>query len=386
MNVLVFDTYPGNFGGNQKHITLLIKHMRANVRLAVPFRGKLTEALEDEYSVDVVCPPRRLMAYGRSLGQGGGLAKLLDALALLAYNARLFFYLLERRVDVIHCNNLRSLLCIGLAAKALRKPCVWYVKDDFSHRILDRIGFALADRVLFISEGLKKTKNIELITRYGHKIGFLPIGIELEGLSASSEELRETRATLSLDNEHINIIAVGYIVPEKGFHFLVEALADVVREYPEIRLYIVGGVMQEGYAKYLQNLARGLGIEEHIIYTGWRRDVLTILACADIFVLPSLSEGVPRSIVEAMGLGKPVVATAVGGVPELVLNEETGWLVPARDVKALAKAIIKLARDEEMRLEMGRKAKEIALRDYSIRRHVGELEKIFAELKADAAT
>ena len=158
------------------------------------------------------------------------------------------------------------------------------------------------------------------------------------------------------------IVFLGQIVERKGIHVLVEAMASL---RGDAELLLVGGDWNAGgYAAELRSLAGRLGVGGSITFENHRSDVGAILSRTDVFVLPSLSEARPRSIIEALSLGVPVVATAVGGVPTLVAHEETGLLVPAGDSAALAGALGRLVRSRELRERLGAEARARAAREF----------------------
>jgi len=121
------------------------------------------------------------------------------------------------------------------------------------------------------------------------------------------------------------------------------------------------------------------GIEENIKFLGWRDDVAEVMSVFDIFVLPSLNEGMGRVLVEAMALGKPIVASDVGGIPDLVVNGENGFLVPVGNVGSLADGINRLIQSSGMRKKMGRCGKKIAA-DYSADAMVQKIDRLYWEL------
>lgn len=155
-------------------------------------------------------------------------------------------------------------------------------------------------------------------------------------------------------HDGVALVAVGRLNAQKAFDVLLTALAQLPEE---VTLRIVGSG-EEDTALAAQT-AR-LGLERRVVFTGWSTDVRTELARADVFVLPSRSEGFPLAIVEAMFAGLPVVATGVGSVPEAVADGETGLLVPKDDPDSLAAALRKLVEDADLRARMGRCGREAA--------------------------
>lgn len=151
----------------------------------------------------------------------------------------------------------------------------------------------------------------------------------------------------------LHVACVARLAPVKGQHVLVEALALAG---PGIRATLVGAELESGGASYrdqLEQRAAELGLSDRIELLGFREDARALIAAADALVLPSFREGLPIVVLEAMERGRPVVATAVGGTPEAVLDGETGLLVPAGDVEALAAALVRLRDDPALRVRLG---------------------------------
>jgi glycosyltransferase involved in cell wall biosynthesis len=151
----------------------------------------------------------------------------------------------------------------------------------------------------------------------------------------------------------------------------------VLDEISNTRLALVGAGEDEAS---LKDLARELGIEGAVSFLGWHPEIPEFLKDADLFVLPSLWEGMPNVVLEAMASGVPTVATEVGGTPELVLEGETGVLVPPADSDALARSIITLLQDRELRSRMGQQALERAQSQFSPARMIERNEQLYAEL------
>lgn len=143
---------------------------------------------------------------------------------------------------------------------------------------------------------------------------------------------------------------VGRLVPIKDVRTLVRAFAIVSATMPATRLMVVGDGEERAS---LEDLARSTGLGGSVLFAGWRRDLAAVYGCLDAVVLSSLNEGTPVAIIEAMAAGKPVIATGVGGVADVVTDGETGLLVPPGDPRRLAEAMTRLALDPEVRRRMG---------------------------------
>jgi glycosyltransferase involved in cell wall biosynthesis len=164
---------------------------------------------------------------------------------------------------------------------------------------------------------------------------------------------------------------VGRLSIEKGVTHLVDALAEVTAKQTEVRLLIVGEGEQRAN---LQAQVESLGLQQAVAFLGERADARQIIGALDLLVLPSLTEGLPNVVLEAFAYKRPVVATAVGGVPELVKDGETGWLVPPRDPRALAQAILDALSNPEEARRRAENAYKHLLENFTVEKQVDKWE------------
>jgi len=172
---------------------------------------------------------------------------------------------------------------------------------------------------------------------------------------------------------------VGALVEHKGHRHLIHAAVDIVRAVPEARVVILG----EGELRdELTRMIHELGLERHVLLPGFRPDVLSLLKTFDVFVMPSITEGLGTSILDAMACGKAVVASAVGGIPEVVAAEETGLLVPARNPTALAAAVVRLLGDRALADRFGAAGRTRVEQRFTAERMVQETLDVYRRLRA----
>jgi len=163
--------------------------------------------------------------------------------------------------------------------------------------------------------------------------------------------------------DRFDIIYFGRIVVGKGGEVLIKAFAEVLKEIPSATLTFIG---DGRHRKFLETLAQELNLQKQIIFADFLEadPLFSRISKADVFCLPSSSEGAPGSIIEAMAIGLPVIATRVGGIPELVIENKTGILVEPNNVKELANALLLLAKDPALRMEMSKSAKTLYKQKY----------------------
>jgi glycosyltransferase involved in cell wall biosynthesis len=155
------------------------------------------------------------------------------------------------------------------------------------------------------------------------------------------------------------ILTISRVSPEKGLHFLIDALKIVSEEFPNVKV-VVKGSSNKKYEMFLKELVKKYGLQPNIAFLGFSpyAEISRYIACADLFVLPSISEGTPVSVLEAMATGIPVVSTRVGGIPELIKDDYNGLLVQPGDTKALAEAIIRILSDKSLANRLSKTALE----------------------------
>jgi glycosyltransferase involved in cell wall biosynthesis len=165
---------------------------------------------------------------------------------------------------------------------------------------------------------------------------------------------------------------VGNINPIKGHKYFLKAAAIIKQKHPDSKFLVVGPKLpnRESYFESLQILCDELGLTEYVIFTGGRQDIPIIMAALDVLVLSSLSEACPMVVLEAMATGKPVVAARVGGVPEEIVDGQTGILVPPEDAEAIAEAVLYLLKHPRQAKEMGVKGRERIIQHFSLEKSV----------------
>ena len=226
-------------------------------------------------------------------------------------------------------------------------------------------------KVIAVSETVKR-EFVEQGTPE-NKIAVVYNGINLDH-SQSGKGAEEVRKEFDLTTEQKIIGQVGRLCRTKGQHNLIRAAAVVIERFRDTVFIIVGEDLEEKgrYREKLENLTEELGIKNHIIFTGYRSDILDLMNAFDIFALPSSAEGLPVVILEAMAARKPVIATPVGGNREVVIDGKTGTIVPPENPNSLAEAIIYHLENPEVSQEMGRRGyervKEHFTRDEMVKR------------------
>ena len=241
--------------------------------------------------------------------------------------------------------------------------------------LLEKISALITDRLVVLTEQ-EKNDHLHFHIAPENKFSEVHSGINLEGFSNLSVEPGAMKKRLGIPKGNIVVGTTGRLTHVKGHGYLIEAAGKIL----DVRLDTTFVFLGDGeLLNELKDMVTKLDIEENVKFLGWRDDVAEVMSVFDVFVLPSLNEGMGRVLVEAMALGKPIVASDVGGIPDLVVNGENGFLVPVGDVGALADAINRLIQKPGMRKKMGRCGKKIAV-DYSADAMVQKIDRLYREL------
>jgi glycosyltransferase involved in cell wall biosynthesis len=214
------------------------------------------------------------------------------------------------------------------------------------------------------------------------RIHVVPLGLPLSRFAAAQgdEARRRARSSLGISQDAVVILAIGRLVPIKRLDRLIDAMALVAPAVPEIQLHFVGDGAER---QALEARVASVGLTDRTVFSGWSADSPTWYAAADVVALTSDREGTPLALIEAAAAGRPVVATNVGGVADVVVDGQTGFVVAADDIEALAGRFIRLARDPDLRATMGRDAPARS-QLYDAERLVSDLDGLYRACLAQA--
>ena len=376
--------------------SLLRRKIRVLHVLTTEVRGGIEEGVlsllrhldRDEFAPALACPAALISAYGRELEELDLNVYSLPPLSRpyqLGAMVRMARVLRSASPDVVHTHLFVATLCVAPMAKLCGVPLViescrihegWRRGIWKSYRI-DRWVNHLVDANIAISESLRRYLTEE--KRFpAEKVVVIRNGRELSRVvSPSGRDLNALRNEFRVQPGELIVSLPGRLEVQKGHAYLLEALPKVLPQFPSLRVLVVGdGSLRVELAAEINRC----GLGDHVVLTGYRRDVYDILRISDLVVLPSLWEGLPLTAIEAGALGKPILATSVDGTPEVVLHGETGWLVPAANSVELAKAMCHLLGDPDLRRRLGERARAYVVQNYSFSRVVAETEQLYLRL------
>ena len=274
--------------------------------------------------------------------------------------------------DLIHSNNTPTIQRSTIIAAAIvKKPAVANVRTSVRLGLLDKMLANRCGLIIAQSESVERELR-EQNLRPPVVACFDGVPIPSEPFPVSSDvkgELLGTSDTV--------IGGVGRLVDRKGFRYLIEAMPHVHKRHSQVTVALAGdGPLR----KDLEDLAASLGVGNKIRFLGFRSDIRYVLQAIDIFALPSLKEGLPLTMLEAMAEGRPTVASAVDGIPTFVRHERTGLLVPPRDPNRLAEALIRLLDDRALAARLGRDGRALAAREGSVKKTASRVDELLLEV------
>jgi sugar transferase (PEP-CTERM/EpsH1 system associated) len=288
-------------------------------------------------------------------------------------------------IHIVHTHNWGT-CCDGIiGAKLARIPIVIHQEHGTfvdtvgakKRRIIgERIVLRYVDQVITPSEDLKK-KMVKILKLPDESIKVILNGVDMKKFSPSLEKRKKKRKELNISDDEMVVGTVGRLEPVKNQKMLLEVIPDIVMRFPNVKVLLVGdGVLK----KELIDIAETLRIKDKVMFLGVRADVPEILTAIDVFILPSLTEGISIAILEAMACGLPVIATDVGGNPEIVIHEHTGMLVPLSKPEALSHALKVLLGDVNIRVKYGDNARKMVEEKLSLQKMVREYEEVYEML------
>ncbi|MBU4305255.1 MAG: glycosyltransferase family 4 protein [Candidatus Omnitrophica bacterium] len=289
--------------------------------------------------------------------------------AILFSAAKLTHFVKKEKIDIIHAQTRVTQVLAQYLNNATRVPFVSTCHGFFRQNIGRQLFPCWGKKVIAISDAVKKHLMIDFYLPE-NKIALIPNGIDFSRFRISPK-----RYDVNYADRTVGIIARLSTV--KGHKYLIEAMSQALKEFSDARLFIFG----QGKIKYeLIGLAEKLNIQDKVYFLPSVANPAEVLQEIDIFVMPSLQEGLGLSILEANACGIPVIASNVGGIPTIVKHDVTGLLVPPKEPSALAAAIMKVMENKELAMRLGKRAREEVEQRFSIPVMTEKVESVYKEV------
>jgi glycosyltransferase involved in cell wall biosynthesis len=296
---------------------------------------------------------------------------------------RLVKVLRQWRIDLLHTHLPRPASLGRLAACIAGVPTLYTEHSEWStyptlSRWLNFLSMPMDKAIVAVSHAVKAY----IVNRRPHlsdRISVIYNGVDMEEINSLAVDRMGVRSEFGFEPTEVLVLNVANLHPRKNHKDLIRAIAIVNRDsHNPVRLLIVG--RDDGERKRLEALTTELGLHNQVHFAGPRNDVIRLITASDIFVLSSLAEGLPVALLEAAALAHPCVATRVGGIPEVISENERGWLVEVANPVALANALIEALSDRSRREKYGRAAQAWVQEHFTIQRMASEYRDLYYRL------
>jgi len=363
VNILIVFSQPWKVGGAETHVTDLIKGLKANghnVYLAVhgEISEKMNQLVDGQWSFNF--RSKKILEYPLLANQ---LVKLVK----------------EKQIDILHCHQRTAGYLAAYIKKRTAVPFVVTIHDPWNRALFKNFHGKIFDHIITVSEFLRK--------RFIGDFGFEPEKVHTIYNGADSErydpikyckgELDELKKELGINSGDKVISLIARLYTSKGQQYLIEAVPAILEKCPATKILLVGSGEHEVQFK---TQAMEIGVSESVIFVGYREDIPELIGLSDIVVRPSDMEGFPINMLEAMLMKKPVIATAIAGVPEMITHGENGFMIKPGDVQALANYSIELLLDEKKAELMGNKGRAVTLQKFTLHSLIKSVESLYLDL------
>jgi glycosyltransferase involved in cell wall biosynthesis len=363
VNILILFSQPWKVGGAETHVTDLIKGLTAKghkVYLAV--HGEKSEKMDA-----LVSEQWSFNFRSANIFQYKIVAKQLMEL------------IKENKIDVMHCHQRTAGYIASYIKRVSGTPFVVTIHDPWNRALFKSYYGKIFDHIITVSEFLR--------TRFISDFGFTPDKVHTIYNGADSdrynpekypeEQLNKLREGLGIKPEEKVVSLIARLYESKGQQYLITAAKAVVEKCPNVRVLLVGSGEHED--KFKKQVIENK-LEDVVIFTGYREDIPELIGISDIVVRPSDMEGFPINMLEAMLMRKPVIATAIAGVPEMIIHGENGFMIQPGDVDGLANYITTILLDEKLGEKMGNAGQRIVLDKFTLKSLITKVENLYASL------
>ena len=288
----------------------------------------------------------------------------------------------NEHINLIHSNT-SACMASAIASKMSRRPHIWHIRELCTKPKIIRFFYQLvipilSDKAITASQAVRHNYSTKW-NRLIRKFILLSHGVDSRRFENAEETIRK-QFSISPGTKIVG--NVGMLRAQKGQHLFLQAAKMVKEKYADVKFLISGDMYYENGVidPDLRNLCSSLGLDNDVVFTGFRKDIENVFASFDVFVHTSAcQESYGRTILEGMSAGKPVVAFNHGGPGEIVRNGQTGFLIPAGDPRLMAEKIVYLLSDDELRQRMGIEGRRIIRENYSNEKYIKRLEEIYNE-------
>lgn len=294
----------------------------------------------------------------------------------------------QHKIDLIHVNLHFQMSNFWLAFLILHKPVIVHLRSHYWIHVFEKFVICRATKVICISKAVESTflqkrrSGIIMCLRPTQTVVIYD-GIDVENFKPKPVK-GEFRNELKIGSQEFCVGLIGALNEVKGQDLFIRAASIVIQNHPQTRFLIIGDVYEDNrqgqeYRQLLRELIKELGLEERVVMTGFRKDVDSVMSAIDLLVQPSAREALGTSMVETMSCAKPVIGTAVDGIPEVIGDNEAGLLLKQRNPEELAEAILYFIENPEEARRMGQQGRARVLKLFDASKNTKRIEEIYQE-------
>ena len=364
-----------DLGGAQKNVLSIIKNLPQEKYEIFLISAKDGLLVED--ALDISHAQIRLLSFLRR-----EINPLYDIIAFF----KLYCYIKKNKIQIVHTHSSKAGVLGRWAAWLAWTPFIIHTIHgwefhEFQNRLINWLFILLERITAFITDRLIAVCNSDIQKGLKNKIGgkekyvLIPYGIDAEELFRATLNKDGKRGEFGIAEDVPLVGLIACFKPQKAILDFIHAASLVVDALPNTRFLLVGdGILK----RKIEKLIGKLGLKQSFLLLGWRRDVPQIMPILDVLVLSSLWEGLPVTFLEAMAQARPVVATSVGGIPEIIKDGINGFLVAPKDTQSMAQRIIFLLRNRDLARNMGRESNRMLARVFQTNYMIGQIDNLYA--------
>jgi len=354
--------------------------------------------IAEGFDVHTVCSDGRYVKELREKGYAItaiNIARKIAPVSNIKSLVSIYMFLKKERFDIIHVHSPVASVLGRIAARLAGSPVIIYTAHGFYFHenmsawkrqlivLVEKLTGRLCTDMLFTQSHEDRDTAVKKGIMPAKKVEWISNGIEVDRFPANAPD-EGLKRSLGISPEDRIIGFTGRLVREKGIGELVQALNRLKKDIAGLKLLVIGDTLEsdrdKSAKKWINDMITENGLENDIVLAGFREDLARFYGIMDVFVLPSYREGMPRSILEAMAAGRPVVATNIRGCREEVIDGVTGRLVPVKDSASLAEAIKEILSNKELAIKMGRTAMEVARENFNEKAVLDKEVRVYREL------
>lgn len=380
-SVVFVESYPQVIAGQQRTLLSLLETWSENeipAAVLVPGEGPYVDELKSRKAdVWVVPQPKQLGRYGGAVYRDGLIAKLKTRAQALGYIRTLRRFLREKKVQGVFCNDMRGILTVGISARSLGVPVMTWDKLDKPHGWLDSLELPLLQRTAVISEAVLTKFPKWQVQWFRNRIELVPNGADL----ARFDSAQSMRAAFGFGEQDIVIGIVGTVCDRKGHDRVLSVLPQLLERVPQAVLAVVGSWDDDiEHQRFYETLPNRDHPRVRFFGACPPDEMPGIMKSLDILAVPSRHEGMGQVVAEAMACRVPVAGARAGGIPEIVVDGETGLLFDGDDPQSVQDAIIALCESQELRVRMGDAGRTRAEKHFNRPQQMRRICQLFREL------